>query len=226
MRVDGGPISRLTYWGKPLNLSHGVRGWLSDTEVVVTGYPDYFAPKKSWGYAVPLDGPARQLPYGPAAELSMSPEGAVLLNPICNREPAHWKRYGGGRGGQVWHSPDGAEFERILREVGNNLVNPMWVTGRVAFLSDHEGVGALYSALPDGSDIRRHTDHGPYYARHATTDGTRVVYECAGDLWLFDSLDADAQPVKLDIAASAVATLRPRTLPRLRGIRARTLLGG
>ena len=210
VRVDGGAINRLTYWGKPLNLSHGVRGWLSDTEVIVTGYPDYFSPKKSWGYAVPLDGPARQLPYGPTAELSFSPEGAVLLNPICNREPAQWKRYGGGRGGQVWYSPDGTEFERILREVGNNLVNPMWVAGRVVFLSDHEGVGALYSALPNGTDIRRHTDHGPYYARHATTDGTRVVYQCAGDLWLLESLDADAnaEPVKLNIRLGGVRTGR------------------
>ena len=195
--VDGGPISRLTYWGKPSTGPDGVRGWLSDTEVLVTGYPAYYTQKKVWAHAVPLDGPARVLPYGPTADLSVSPEGAVLLNPVINREPAHWKRYLGGRGGQVWYSADGGEFTRILRDVGNHLVNPMWVSGRVAFLSDHEGVGALYSALPDGSDVRRHTEIGEYYARHATTDGARVVYQSAGGLWLLESLDAE--PVKLDV---------------------------
>ncbi|HET9172523.1 MAG TPA: PDZ domain-containing protein [Actinospica sp.] len=195
--VDGGPINRLTYWGKASSNADGVRGWLSDDEVLVTGWPEYWTQKKVWAYAMPLDGPARQLPFGPAADVSFSPEGAVLVGPISNREPAHWKRYLGGRGGQVWHSPDGAEFTRILEDVGNHLVNPMWVSGRVAFLSDHEGVGALYSSLADGSDVRRHTALGEYYARHATTDGARVVYQQAGDIWLLDSLDAE--PVRLDV---------------------------
>ena len=56
---------------------------------------------------------------------------------------------------------------------------------------------AVYSSAADGSDLRRHTDHGPYYARHATTDGRRVVFQCAGDLWLLSSLDE--QPIRLDI---------------------------
>jgi tricorn protease len=195
--VDGGPINRLTYWGRPSSGTDGVRGWLSDTEVLVTSPAEHFAFRKPSAYAVPLDGPARRLPHGPTADLSIAPDGAVLLNPISNQEPARWKRYLGGRGGQVWYSPDGVEFERILRGVGNNLVNPMWVSGRVVFLSDHEGVGALYSALPDGSDLRRHTDIDEYYARNPTTDGTRVVFQQAGEVWLLESLDAE--PVKLDV---------------------------
>ena len=69
---------------------------------------------------------------------------------------------------------------------------------RIAFLSDHEGVGALYSSLPDGSDLRRHTPLDGFYARHAATDGTRVVYASAGELWLLDDLDG-AEPRRLDI---------------------------
>ena len=74
------------------------------------------------------------------------------------------------------------------------------------FLSDHEGTGALYSALPDGTDLRRHTDLGQYYARHATTDGQRVVYQRAGEIWLLESLDAE--PVRLDIRLSGVRSGR------------------
>ena len=31
-------------------------------------------------------------------------------------------------------------------------------------------------ACADGGDLRRHTDHDDYYARHAQSDGTRIVY--------------------------------------------------
>src|SRR6266498_2879684 len=121
-------------------------------------------------------------------------------------EPAQWKRYRGGAGGKIWYSPDGAHYARIFADVGDNLVNPMFVGARVVFLSDHEGAGALYSALPDGTDLRRHTDLGPYYARHATTDGERVVYQCASEIWMLESLDAE--PVRLDIRLSGVRSGR------------------
>ena len=75
----------------------------------------------------------------------------------------------------------------------------MWVGDRIAFLSDHEGVGDLYSCLPDGSDLRRHAVDAPgeFYARNASTDGRRVIFHRAGRLWLVDGLDSE--PRELDI---------------------------
>ena len=202
VEVDGGSIKRLTYWGSDGFEASGVRGWLSDSEVLVTGWQGHHGGMHTWPFAVPLDGPPRELAYGSAADVSISPEGAVLVGTSLYREPAKWKRYGGGTGGRIWYSPDGERYEKILAGVGNHLVNPMWVAGRVVFMSDHEGAAAVYSTLPDGSRLRRHTDHGAYYARHATTDGTRVVYQCAGELWLLESLDAE--PVRLNVQLGGV----------------------
>ena len=205
--VDGGPIRRLTYSSGSNREGSLVRGWANETEVLVAGTAGHHRSGRTWLHAVPLDdAPIRELPYGPASGVSVSPEGAVLVNSIHTVEPAWWKRYGGGTGGKIWYSPDGGEYQQILGDVGNHLVNAMWVAGRVTFLSDHEGIGALYSALPDGSDVRRHTGLGEYYARHATTDGTRVVYQQAGELWLLESLDAE--PVKLNVRLGGVRTGR------------------
>ena len=89
----------------------------------------------------------------------------------------------------------------------------MIVGGRLVFLSDHEGTGNLYSAALDGTDLRRHTDHDGFYARNPATDGTRVVYHVAGDIWRLDRLDADAQPRKLDIQlATPPAARAPRLI--------------
>jgi tricorn protease len=199
--VDGGPATRLTYWGERFAT---VRGWVSDNEVLVLSRAGQHFSMKTWAFAVPLSGPARRLDYGPAGDVAVC-NGAVLVGSAMNfepAEPAQWKRYRGGAGGKIWYSPDGSRYTRIFADVGDNLVNPMFVGSRVVFLSDHEGTGALYSALPDGTDLRRHTDLGPYYARHATTDGQRVVYQRAGEIWLLESLDAE--PVRLDMRLSGV----------------------
>jgi tricorn protease len=219
--IDGGPARRLTFWGDP---RCAVRGWLSDTEALVTSATGMHRTRRTWAYAVPTEdgesaGAPRRLPYGPVGDLSIAADGAVLIGTPISYEPSAWKRYGGGTGGKIWYAADGQRFERIFADVGNHLVNPCFVGGRIAFLSDHEGVGALYSALPDGSELRRHTELGAYYARHAATDGTRVVYQCGGDLWLLESLDAE--PVRLDIRLGGVRTGRA-TFP----ISARSELGG
>jgi tricorn protease len=200
--AEGGPVSRLTYWGDRFAT---VRGWVSDNEVLVLSRTGQHSSMKTWAFAVPLSGPARRLDYGPAGDVAVC-DGAVLVGSAMNFEPAQWKRYRGGAGGKIWYSPDGWQYTRIFADVGINLVNPMFVGPRVVFLSDHEGTGALYSALPDGTDLRRHTDLGQYYARHATTDGQRVVYQQAGEIWMLESLDAE--PVRLNIRLSGVRSGR------------------
>jgi tricorn protease len=197
--TGGDPVTRLTYWGDQFAT---VRGWVSDSEVLVLSRAGQHVSMQTWAFAVPLSGPARRLNYGPAGDVTVR-DGAVLVGSALElhvSDPAQWKRYRGGTAGKIWYSPDGSHYTRILADVGTHLVNPMFVGPRVVFLSDHEGTGALYSAFPDGSDLRRHTDLGQYYARHATTDGQRVVYQRAGEIWLLDSLDAE--PVRLDIRLS------------------------
>jgi tricorn protease len=203
--AEGGPGGRLTYWGDRFAT---VRGWASDSEVLVLSRAGQPSSMKTWAFAVPLSGPARRLGYGPAGDVAVC-DGAVLVGSAMNfepAEPAQWKRYRGGSGGKIWYSPDGSHYTRIFAGVGDNLVNPMFVGPRVVFLSDHEGAGALYSGLPDGTDLRRHTSLGQYYARHATTDGQRVVYQRAGEIWLLESLDAE--PVRLDIRLGGVRSGR------------------
>lgn len=199
--VDGGPSRRLTYWG---SADTQVCGWSppdkdghSDILAVAShGQPfSYF----TWAYKVPTDGdPGGALPWGPVAAIQVADldgeHKTLLLTGTPPHEPAAWKRYRGGATGRLW-----LHGRRLLADLDGHLDSPMFVGSRIAFLSDHEGIGNLYSCAHDGSDLRRHTDHDAFYARHASSDGTRVVYQCAGDLWIVDDLSPGSVPRRLDV---------------------------
>ncbi|MFI6443595.1 PDZ domain-containing protein [Kitasatospora sp. NPDC050543] len=213
--ADGGPPRRLTYWGSAYTR---LRGWTADGRPIATTAAGQATLRRTWAFAVPLDGgePTR-LPYGPIGGLALEPgadgegPGRTLLLSAFSREPAHWKRYRGGTAGRLWIGAQ--EFTRLHSELDGrgNIESPLWVGDRIAFLSDHEGVGRLYSSLPDGTDLRGHgTGDGGFYARNAGTDGTRVVWHSGGDLWILDDLDG-AEPRRLDIRlAGPGAGRRPR----------------
>ncbi|HEV3088001.1 MAG TPA: PDZ domain-containing protein, partial [Candidatus Elarobacter sp.] len=148
------------------------------------------------------------LGIGHAMTLDVAADGATLLgrNAI---DPARWKRYRGGTAGHLWVDARGTgEYVRICREVNGNLVWPLWHGERVLFLSDHEGIGNLYSVLHDGSDLQRHTDERDYYARFPSSDGTRVVYACGGELVLLDLRDGSVRRVPVEMPSNAPETAR------------------
>jgi tricorn protease len=99
-------------------------------------------------------------------------------------------------------------FSRVLGELAGHFSSPMIVGGRLFFLSDHDGTGNLYSTALDGTVLRQHTSHEGFYARNAATDGTRIVYHLAGDIWI---LDGD-EPRRLDVTLTSPARARE---PRL-----------
>ena len=211
--VDGGQAQRLTYWGDPRARTVG---WTPSGEILAVTAFGQASARRTWAHAVPVDGGTpRRLEYGPVSDLDLDPDGGVLLlSTVMTREVAWWKRYRGGTTGKLWWDPDGSgEFERLLPEWGGHIESPMLVGDRIAFVSDEEGWGNLYSVDRSGGDLRRHTDHGApgkpaFYVRHASTDGTRVIYESAGELWLLDSLDPKAEPRRLDIRLGGPRTAR------------------
>ena len=207
--VEGGAARRLTWWG-----DHTTKliGWTPEGEVLAVSAAGQPSRRHPWAHVIPATGGTpRRLPLGPLADLAQRSEGpAVLLSATMTREMAWQKRYRGGTAGKLWWNPEGA-FVRLAADLDGNLDAPMLVGDRIAFLSDHEGWGNLYSLDGRGADLRRHTDHGAdgapaFYARHAATDGTRVVYESAGQLWLLD--DLDGEPRLLDVRLGGPRTAR------------------
>lgn len=219
MDSDGGAARRLTFQG----LNSRVAGWSPDGEwiyyVTAAGQPV----RGSLVLNRVATGDVRQgpeeVPWGRADAIGFGPAGGVVLGRNTG-DPARWKRYKGGTAGRLWLSPtQDAPFQRYLPQVNGNLASPMWLpdetaeAGRIYFLSDHEGIGNLYSCLPSGDDPVRLTHHADFYARFATwgpltQDQPGIVYTAGADLYLYDTQARES--VKIEAAYASPGVQRNR----------------
>jgi tricorn protease len=207
MPAAGGPARRLTWLGAEL----AVRGFTPEGRVVFTtnhGQP-FFRHWHAW--TVALDGGApERIPLGAIDHLAFGPNGARAIGRNSG-DPARWKRYRGGRAGALWVAPHAKAAFTRLSGLAGNLSCPMWIGERLYFIGDAEGVGNLYSVRADGSDLKRHSEHADFYARHASSDGQRIVYQQGAELWLFEPAGGDAsRPRRLDISVPSARTQAAR----------------
>ena len=204
MPAAGGPPRRLTWLAADVS----VRGWTPEGRILFVS--DYGQPflRHAHAFTVAIEGgwPER-VELGQVNHLAFGPGGARLIGRNTT-DPARWKRYRGGTAGQLWIDARGDGDFRRLEGLPGNLSSPMWVGERIWFLGDGEGVGNLYSCAPDGSGLRRHTDHVDHYARHASTDGRRIVYQCGAELWRFDPATDRAERLEVQVPSGRTQAAR------------------
>ncbi len=198
MAAGGGSARRLTY----LNSACQVLGWDREGRSVIFASAYNQVHRGAYGiFSIGMEtanGAVQQLPVGLARSIAFGPHGAVVLGRSLG-DPARWKRYRGGTAGHLWidRSGDG-QFARLLPELDGNIAAPMWLGDRVYFVSDHEGIGNLYSCSAAGEELRRHTDHEDFYTRNPSSDGRRIVYHAGADLYVYDPQTERSEPVAVD----------------------------
>ena len=196
MPASGGVAQRLTF----LAANTSIAGWSSDGEHILFASG---AGQALWGqefiYAIsPQGGQPEKVPVGNANAIAYGPRRGVVIGRNID-EPARWKRYRGGTAGHLWCDANGdGNFERLLKLDGN-IASPCWVGERIYFISDHEGIGNIYSCTPRGEDVRRHTDHQDFYARNLSSDSTRMVYHAGAALYLFDPASGRARRLEVTL---------------------------
>jgi tricorn protease len=204
MAAEGGPARRMTWLGPDVL----VRGFTPDGRIlfVTTHGQPFFRNYRAYTLGVE-GGMPEMLPYGQVNHLAFGAGGARVIG-RNTADPARWKRYRGGTAGHLWVDAAGSGAFRRMSELPGNITSPMFVGERIYYLSDAEGVGNVYSCRLDGSERRRHTDHEEYYARHAQTDGRRIVYQCGADVWLFDPASDQTARIPIDVRSHRTQAAR------------------
>ena len=207
MPAAGGAPRRLTWLGSDL----AVRGFTPEGRIVFTsnhGQPFF----RNWqAFTIGLEGglPER-VPLGAIDHLAFGPGGRRLIGRNTG-DPARWKRYRGGRVGQLWIEDEASGSFRRMTELAGNVSCPMWLGHRVFFINDADGVANVYSCTPDGRDLQRHTQHTDWYVRHAACDGERITYASGGELWLLDPAMAGpkaARHIEIEVPSARTQAAR------------------
>lgn len=194
--TEGGLSRRLTFLGATTR----VLGWKSESEILV--YSNYQNAFDFSIYALSIDGgePVR-VKVGNANRISYGEQGEVVIG-RCIKDTARWKRYRGGTVGNIWfRSSSRSPFRQVL-DLESDLADPMIVGQRLYFISDHEGIGRLYSSNFDGGDILCHSAKREFYVRNARTDGGRIVYHAGGELFLFDPMEDKEKKIQIKFTSS------------------------
>ncbi len=206
---NGGPIKRLTYLG---NMSYVV-SWSPDSQKIYFVSNARSHDRRFFElFKISVEGGEPQkVSLGPARHYHELGDGRAVIGRF-QEDNARWKRYRGGQAGDIWVDASGdGNFHRLIRLQGN-LVRPWWVRNgeRIVFLSDHEGISNVYSVKPNGSDLKKLTDHQDYYVRYLSTDGNTLVYQCGAEIWILDLNEENVRPKKIPITLISPRTQRQR----------------
>ncbi|HVP57554.1 MAG TPA: S41 family peptidase [bacterium] len=203
---DGGEPLRLTY--HPFR--DEVIGWTPDGKDVVFRSMRYSVHPVYKAFTVPAQGgfPVA-LPLDKVSFISYSPDGKRITFTRNATEGRTWKRYKGGLAQDVWVGDLTTMVFKKLTDYEGTDGYPLWVGDRIYFVSDRDGIMNIYSMNTDGGDIKQHTTHKDYDVRWPAYAGGKIVYECGGDLWLFDVGSGRDAKMQIDVPSDR-AELRPR----------------
>jgi len=187
--------------------------FISQRFVFTTRYYQFFLVPVTGGFPVKAE-----IPNGWTG--SYSPDGQMMAYTPLAPAYTQWKNYRGGRISTIWiiRFSDKSIREIPQPEGGCNDASPMWIGGKIFFLSDRNGEFNLYSYQIDGGSLIQHTKHNDFPVINASTDGRTIILEQAGKLHSFNPATLAESPIKTGIATDLLE-LRPRFVEGTRYIR-------
>lgn len=216
MPIDGGSPTRLTFHPDP----DVVLGWTPDGRQVLfrSQRTNPLGRWELWRIYAQGGMPIRY-EFGECSMATLSSTGRQIAFTRWSNENWTWKRYRGGTAPEIWIGDLTAEtFTNVTDNRANDLF-PMWVLGRLYFLSDRTGTANIFSDSPRGGDLKQHTAFAPqpddltalegYDIRWPSADaqrrGTRIAFCQAGGLALFDAVNDTVRRLDVRLASDRVA---------------------
>jgi tricorn protease len=204
--------------GVPRRLTHHpavdeVVGWSPDGKSVLFRSTRNSYSRFNRLFTVSLEGGLpRELPLPTAEFGAFSPDGKhIAYVPVDNNRRLSaigWKRYRGGKASRVWIANlSDLNVDQVPRETSNDG-NPMWIGGKVYFLSDRNGPFTLFSYDPKSKKVEQALASNGADIKSASAGPGAIVYEQFGSLNLFDPATGKSKTVAVTVPAD-LPNVRP-----------------
>jgi tricorn protease len=197
MPATGGIPKRLTYHPGP----DVAVGWTPDGKRVLFNSNRDSATDGGKLFTVPVEGGfPDEVPLPIAEDGSYSPDGSHLAYvPLFQWQEA-WKRYRGGQTKKIWVADlSDSSVVPVPRENSNDF-NPMWVAGKIYFLSDRNGPVSLYCYDTRTKLVKQLIENHGLDFKSASAGPGAIVYEQFGALYLYDLKSGKTKLVDVQLA--------------------------
>ena len=223
MPAAGGPPRQLTYYSDvgPMpprgGTDYRVLDWTPDGKHVLVR-----ANRTPYGER---DGVPMLVPFGGGMERRLGPpetgggmlsaDGNTYVYTPIDREFRTWKRHRGGRAQNVWTYDLVNNVSRQLTDFVGTDHQPVWVDGRIYFVSDRDFTLNLFVMDMDGGNVRKLTTFEDFDVLWPSSDRSRVVFEQGGYVWLHDPATDETRRIPIQVRGD-----RPHTLPAFKNVTA------
>ncbi len=141
----------------------------------------------------------------------LSADGNTYVYTPIDREFRTWKRYRGGRAQDVWTYDLVNNTSRQLTDFVGTDHQPMWVDGRIYFVSDRDYTLNLFAMDMDGGNLSKVTQFDDFDVLWPSSDRRRIVFESGGYIWLHDPATAQTSRIPIQVTGDrphALATFK------------------
>ena len=188
-----------------------VYGWTPDGKsVLFRSLRDHFDLGDSQLYTVSVEGGLpKALPMPTSGAGDFSPDATKVVYSPLFRDFRTWKRYSGGWAQQLYLFDLKTNAAEKITQGPRCNRDPMWIGGKIYFVSDRDDTLNLYSYDPATKKTEELTHEKRWDVRWPGTDHrNQIVYELGGVLHVFDISTGKSRAVSITVPSDGLA-MRP-----------------
>lgn len=213
MPASGGVPKRITYHPDP----DRVVGWTPDSKRILFRSSRLSYSRFNQLYTVSTEGGQPEtLPLPMATFGAYSPDAKhMVYAPVDGGQFATgftnfvaWKRYRGGTASYLWLVNFADLSTQKIPRTDSNDIYPMWIGGKIYFLSDRNGRMTLFSYDPKNKTVTELIKNTGKDIESASAGPGGIVYEQFGQIHIYDIASGKSSRVPIEIEAD-LAEVRP-----------------